>query len=67
MTVLLKGGEVVDPAQDLKRKADVLLEKGRVSKVGRVVAQEGWRVVDVSGMYVVPGLIDMHVHLREPG
>lgn len=67
MTVLLKGGEVVDPAQDLKKKADVLLEKGRVSKVGRVAAQEGWRVVDVSGMYVVPGLIDMHVHLREPG
>ncbi len=67
MTILLKGGEVVDPAQDLKKKADVLLEKGRVAKLGRIGAQEGWRVVDVSSMYVMPGLIDMHVHLREPG
>jgi len=67
MTILLKGGEVVDPAQDLKKKADVLLEKGRVAKLGRIAAQEGWRVVNVSGMYVMPGLIDMHVHLREPG
>ena len=67
MTILLKGGEVVDPAQDLHKKADVLLEKGQVTKLGRIGAQEGWRVIDVSGMYVMPGLIDMHVHLREPG
>lgn len=67
MTILLKGGEVVDPSQDLNKKADVLLEKGRIAKLGRIGAQEGWRVVDVSGMYVMPGLIDMHVHLRDPG
>jgi dihydroorotase len=67
MTILLKGGEVVDPDQDLNKKADVLLEKGQVARLGRIGAQEGWRVIDVSGMYVMPGLIDMHVHLREPG
>jgi dihydroorotase len=67
MTILLKGGVVVDPAQDLNKKTDVLLEKGQIARLGRIGAQEGWRVIDVSGMYVMPGLIDMHVHLREPG
>jgi dihydroorotase len=66
--LLLKGGRVVDPSQDLDEKLDVLLLDGRVTKVGkRVSAPEHARVRDCKGLVVAPGLIDVHVHLREPG
>ncbi|UCF38512.1 MAG: dihydroorotase [Acidobacteriota bacterium] len=67
MTILLQGGKVIDPSQGLDKKADLLIEKGRVAGLGKIKAESGWRVVDVSGMIVMPGLIDMHVHFREPG
>lgn len=66
--VLVRGGRVVDPAQGLDGKADLLLEDGRVARVGEgLKAPRGARVVDASGLVVCPGLIDVHVHLREPG
>lgn len=69
MQLLLKGGRVIDPLAGVDRAADVLVEDGRVSAVGaapdaKIPAE---CVVDVSGKLVLPGLIDMHVHLREPG
>lgn len=65
---LLKGGRVVDPSQKLDRVADVLLEDGKVVAIGGDAASaEGAEVVDCDGMVVTPGLIDVHVHLREPG
>jgi len=65
---ILTGGRVVDPAQNIDREADVLIEDGRI--VG--IVAPGERVgeaeqIDVNGKVVVPGLIDIHVHLREPG
>ncbi|MDR1310135.1 MAG: dihydroorotase [Deltaproteobacteria bacterium] len=65
----IKNGRVIDPAQDLDRTCDVLLEDGRVAAVdpGLGLGTEGRQVVDASGLWVLPGLIDAHVHLREPG
>jgi dihydroorotase len=64
--LILKGGRVIDPSVSRDEVADVLLEDGRIQGVGRV-EKEGAEVVDVTGKVVAPGLIDIHVHLREPG
>jgi dihydroorotase len=66
--LLLRGGRVVDPSLELDEKLDVLLVDGRVAKVGkRVAAPEDALVKDCKDLVVAPGLIDVHVHLREPG
>jgi dihydroorotase len=66
--LLLRGGRVVDPSQGLDAVLDVLLVDGRVARLGeRLDAPEGAEVVDAAGLVVAPGLIDVHVHLREPG
>ena len=66
---LLKGGRVVDPASGRDGLFDLLIEDGRVAGVGRdLPAAAGVAVVEIpAGLVVCPGLIDMHVHLREPG
>jgi dihydroorotase len=66
--VLLRNGRVVDPAGGMDGTADVLVRDGRIDSVARGIAvEQGSRVVELEGKLVVPGLIDMHVHLREPG
>jgi dihydroorotase len=66
--LLVRGGRVVDPSQDLDGTFDLLLEDGAVAKIdGRIDAPEGTEVLDAAGLVVAPGLIDLHVHLREPG
>jgi dihydroorotase len=67
--ILLKGGRVVDPVNGRDGVFDVLIDGDRIARVGRDLATNaGVTVVDVpSGLVVCPGLIDMHVHLREPG
>ena len=67
MSLLLRGGRVVDPSQDLDRQADLLIEDGKVSGVGSVATRKSGEVIDVDGCVVTPGFVDMHVHLREPG
>ena len=69
MKRLLQGGQVVDPVNGRNGVFDVLIEDGRIVKVGRDLAVDaGTTVVEIPSGYVVcPGLIDMHVHLREPG
>jgi dihydroorotase len=70
MDICLRGGRVIDPARGLDGTADVLLKGGIVAQVGPGVAKaitSGVRVIDVAGAWVVPGLIDLHTHLREPG
>ena len=65
---LIRGGRVVDPSQGLDDFVDLLLEDGAVSRVGeRIAAPRGAETVEAEGLIVVPGLIDVHVHLREPG
>ncbi len=66
--ILLKGGRVVDPAQSLDETVDLLLADGTVARIGTDLdVPEGTEVVDCSGTVILPGLIDVHVHLREPG
>jgi len=65
--LLLKGGRVVDPARGLDEPADVVLADGVVAEVGRRLPAKGGRTLDVSGLVVCPGFIDLHAHLREPG
>jgi dihydroorotase len=65
--LLLKGGRVVDPSRGIDARADVCLEDGVVVATGSRVPARGAKVVDVSGLVVCPGFIDLHAHLREPG
>jgi dihydroorotase len=66
--LLLRGGRVIDPSQTMDAAVDVLLVEGLVAAVGEnLSAPDDAEAVDVSGLIVTPGLIDVHVHLREPG
>ena len=68
MKRLLRGGRVVDPASGIDGDFDVLIEGDRIIRVDRGLTVEDLQVIDVPrGFVIVPGLIDMHVHLREPG
>ncbi|MCC6749459.1 MAG: dihydroorotase [Deltaproteobacteria bacterium] len=66
MSLLIRGGRVVDPSQDLDREADVMIEGGRIARIDRGIAGAE-RVIDARNRLVLPGLVDLHVHLREPG
>jgi dihydroorotase len=66
--MLIRGGRVIDPSRGHDEPADVLLADGRVEAVERGLgAPDGAEVLDASGLVVCPGLVDVHVHLREPG
>lgn len=67
MALLLKNAHVVDPSVELDGVVDVLIDGDKIAEVGENLAVEGAEVRDLSGKYLVPGLVDMHVHLREPG
>ena len=68
-TLLIRGGRVIDPAQDIDRIADLRIVDGRIAGIGpgETGAGRADETIDAAGMIVTPGLIDMHVHLREPG
>ncbi len=69
-TLLVRGGRVIDPSQGVDRVDDVLVRDGLVVAVGHAGTQPVGRVdetIDAAGLIVSPGLVDMHVHLREPG
>ncbi|HEV8254948.1 MAG TPA: dihydroorotase [Vicinamibacteria bacterium] len=65
--LLLRGGRVIDPGRAVDAELDVLLVDGEVAEVGARVATRGAEVVDVAGLVVCPGFIDLHTHLRQPG
>lgn len=66
--MLIRGGRVVDPSQGVDAVLDLLLSGGRVARLGESIdAPEGAEVVDAFGLVLTPGLVDVHVHLREPG
>ncbi len=67
MRLLIKGGRVIDPANDLDQVMDVLIEDGIIAQIGIDIDQVGAEVINAQEMLVCPGFIDMHVHLREPG
>jgi dihydroorotase len=69
MKVLLKGMRIVNPAQDLDQEADLLITDGVIEKIGKIDSKKenADQEFDFTGKVCVPGLYDMHVHLREPG
>ncbi len=68
MKLLIKGGRIIDPANNVDMTGDVLIEDGLVKEVSAAITVGGdVEVMDAAGLIVCPGFIDMHVHLREPG
>ncbi|PKN12205.1 MAG: dihydroorotase [Deltaproteobacteria bacterium HGW-Deltaproteobacteria-4] len=68
MNLLIKNGRIIDPTQNLDQTCDLLVENGKIKEIGnKLVAPSDVQSIDASGCYVTPGLIDMHVHLRDPG
>lgn len=69
MNLIIQNGRVLDPARGKDERADLLLEAGRIREVAApgTIAPRDAEVIDAKGKWVTPGLIDMHVHLREPG
>jgi len=71
VTIWIRGGEIIDPVKSVAEKQDIIVDRGKVKRIlppGKF-REEGPRlkIIDASGRIIVPGLIDMHVHLREPG
>ena len=68
MGILIRGGRLVDPAGQIDGTADLYIEDGMIRSVGRnLKAGESDRILDAEGLAVLPGLVDMHVHFRDPG
>ncbi|MEW6047028.1 MAG: amidohydrolase family protein, partial [Bacillota bacterium] len=67
MRLLIRGGRVLDPASGTDAELDVMVEDGRIRRLAPGVREGADRVVDARGAWVIPGAVDMHVHLREPG
>jgi dihydroorotase len=71
VTIWIRGGKIVDSARGVMQKRDVVVERGRISRILKAGAfkEKGpkLKTIDASGKILIPGLIDMHVHLREPG
>ncbi|MEI8349407.1 MAG: dihydroorotase [Candidatus Omnitrophota bacterium] len=67
MKLLIKNGHVVDPANHVDGVCDILIEHERIAKVGSAIKVDAHTVIDATGKIVIPGIVDMHVHLREPG
>ena len=67
MALLIKNGRVIDPASNLDGIRDLLIEGGKITAIKSRLTVQGPRVIDAKGMFVLPGLIDMHAHLRDPG
>jgi dihydroorotase len=67
MKILITNGRVVDPANSIDGIMDILVDGGRIAKVAKNIKSSADEVIDAEGSIVIPGLVDMHVHLREPG
>ena len=67
MRILFKNGTVVDYANKLEKKLDILVEEDKIAKIAENISEEADKVIDCSGYIIMPGMIDVHCHLREPG
>jgi dihydroorotase len=67
VTLLIKGGRLIDASRNIDEPADVLIDDGQIKQVGPGIRVESEATLDASGLVVTPGFIDLHVHFREPG
>ena len=67
MKILIKNGRVIDPANNIDGAYDILVENSKISQVATGITDQAATIIDASGKIVMPGIVDMHVHLREPG
>ena len=67
MGILLKNGRFVDPVSQTVTPLDLLVEAGTIAAMAPAIPGEGHQVIDLTGLFLCPGLVDMHVHFRDPG
>ncbi len=67
MSLLIKNGMVLNPGDRTEKRADVFVENGIIEEIAERIERDADRTIDASGVYCMPGFIDMHVHLRDPG
>ena len=67
MSILVKNGHLIDPANNIDSMQDILIQEGKISKVADNILADTKEVIDAKGKIVMPGLVDIHVHLRQPG
>ncbi|MDD5477297.1 MAG: dihydroorotase [Candidatus Omnitrophica bacterium] len=67
MSILIRGGRVIDPENKIDAKLDILIEGNKISKVAKNIQVQDAVIINADNKIVAPGIIDMHVHLREPG
>ncbi|MGC9315819.1 MAG: dihydroorotase, partial [bacterium] len=65
--IVIKNGRVIDPANGVDKVADVYIVDELIERIGGRKNYQGFEEIDAEGKYVFPGLVDLHVHLREPG
>lgn len=65
--MLIKNGKIIDPSTGFDQVADMLIEDGKINEIGIIQADEQQEIIDAEGYIVAPGLVDIHVHFREPG
>ena len=66
--ILIKDGRIVDPKRGIDDVLDIVIDGGKITKIGKYQKSEEYEtIIDAKGMVVAPGLIDVHVHFRDPG
>lgn len=67
MITLLKNGTVIDYGSKLQEKLDILITDDKISKIDKDIKERADKVIDCTNLFIIPGMIDIHCHLREPG
>ena len=67
MKTLLKNGTLIDYKTNIFAKKDILIEEDKIKKIANEITEETDKIIDCTNFYIIPGMIDMHCHLREPG
>ena len=65
--LLIKNGHLIDPANACDGRFDLLIDRGKIADVQPAIPSNGVKTIDAAGQLVLPGLIDLHTHLRQPG
>jgi len=67
MSICIQNGRVIDPQNNIDEVCDILIEDGKISRIGKSLEHSAEKIIDAKGLLVTPGLIDLQVHMREPG